>query len=293
MFLVAFLFFILILVVFITGSSPFSLSSFGLTRKQESMVKAWNEHNYDTVYTITSKELQEAPLETDNLILHGYSAFYSGIAHYNTTEAHNLFSEAIISLRKALVLTPEREHNQIHYVIGKAYYHLGPYYYDLAARHLSISYKKGFIADDLFEYLGLAYKNISENEEASKWLTKAIDANYSSLTDLKLAEVYFSQGKYAIAADHAATALKASEDSFIQARANLLIGKTMIEREMLDQARIHFLSMVETNQSYADARYWLGEVYNRQNQPILARAEWREAVRIDPQHALAAARLRT
>ncbi len=50
-----------------------------------------------------------------------------------------LFDKAVVSLRKALVFNDKNLTSEIYYVLGKAYYHKGHFYTDLAVKYLELS----------------------------------------------------------------------------------------------------------------------------------------------------------
>ncbi len=283
--------FAVLMVCILLWNATFSFLTFGLSHDQEDLVELWEESRYEDVYSRASDALIKDPLDDDYLVLHGFAAFYSAVIQHDSGQSFSLLKEGIISLRRALLLAPASQAVEVEYVLGKAYYHMGSYYYDLAVRHLLAAYDDGNRSDDIFEYLGLAYRKIEQYAKAEEWFERGVERTSSPATEINLAEVLFLQEKYAQAMEHAREVISLSDDSLLQLQANILIGRIYLDTDRLGLAENHFTAMLDQHSAVADVRYWLGETYQGEDKPILARAEWREAVRIDPHHALAAQRL--
>lgn len=278
-------------VFWLTQNTSLSLSTFGLSREKEQLISQWHNEEYQEVFDRATVSLSDDPLDGDYLVLHGFSGFYSGIEQPDDAAGHEMLDTSVISLRKALLLTPSKHHPEIHYVLGKAYFHMGIFYFDAAIHHLITAYDLGYFTDDLFEYIGIAYSRVEHYDEAIMWLKRALDNRFSPLLSLNLSETLFQSEHYEEAKTYAEQTIDATEDSLLRTEAELLIGKAYIQEGDFTSAEQHFTSMIEQGKDIADVRYWLGDVYHNQGKPIPARAEWREAVRMDSQHTLAAARL--
>ncbi|WP_407429036.1 tetratricopeptide repeat protein, partial [Treponema sp.] len=65
------------------------------------------------------------------------------------------------------------------------------------------------------------------------------------------------------------------------------MGKIFLEREQFDDAEKEFNLILEKNENSADAYYGLGVIYESRGDSAKARSEWRKALRIQNNHALA------
>ncbi|GAB6090858.1 tetratricopeptide repeat protein [Spirochaeta dissipatitropha] len=281
----------LFIVWLILQGATYSFSSFGLGRTKEALLELWHSDEFAELSQKSSDLLNEQPVDPDLLILHGFSSFYAGIEEPDTEIKYNLFLDSVFSLRKALIVSSEQYHPEIHYVLGKAYFHLGNFYYDASLFSLSRAYEAGYYNSDIYEYIGLANRHLRKLDDAVFWLEKALSNRFSPVISLSLAEVLFEIGDYDEARNYAIVSAEEAGDMGLASDALLLAGRSLIEQEQFLAAESHFKELIEGDKGTADARYWLGETYFRNGDPIQARAEWREAVRIDPSHALSVSRL--
>ncbi|AFG37562.1 tetratricopeptide repeat protein [Spirochaeta africana] len=278
-------------VAWLLYNTSFSLSSFGLSRDKEQIIALWHDHEFAAAYDHSQTALSQTPLDTDYLVLNGFAGFYHGIEQPDQSDAHLVLEQSVQSLRRAVLLTPSQYHPELHYVLGKAYFHRGQFYYDAAIRHLTQAHELDYAADDLFEYIGLAATRLEQFDTGVTWLTKALEKRFTPLLSLNLAEALFQAGRYTEAVTYAEQTVAAADDQLLITEASLLVGKSRLEQEDFDGAIRHFSDMIAEGKDVAEVRYWLGETYYQKGEPIQARAEWREAVRLDSQHAPAAERL--
>ena len=118
---------------------------------------------------VAARMLSKRPLNPEANLIRGVAALYgsispSAVASFNEgngERSEELLATAVVSLRRALLDTQIIESEPAaHYALGKAYYHRGYFYYDLAVRYLEASLKFGYDAVDTYEYLGLAYAGL-------------------------------------------------------------------------------------------------------------------------------------
>jgi len=64
-----------------------------------------------------------------------------------------------------------------------------------------------------------------------------------------------------------------------------------LTEQKLDEAKAEFDTILEKDPNSADAHYGLGVIYETQGDLIRSRAEWRKAIRLDPVHPGARAKL--
>jgi Tfp pilus assembly protein PilF len=85
--------------------------------------------------------------------------------------------------------------------------------------------------------------------------------------------------------------IESSRDSSIIAAANLLLGNIFFQSGRTGEAEALYLTILENDAENAEAHFQLGELYAAGGDITRSRAEWRRAVRIDPSHGKARARL--
>ncbi len=86
------------------------------------------------------------------------------------------------------------------------------------------------------------------------------------------------------AVDYLLRTLNKTEDKDIEERTRFLLGGIYLDTGELFKAEEQFAAIAKIDPRSADAHYDLGEVYAKMNDPVKARAEWRNALIIDPSH---------
>ena len=245
----------------------------------------WEAGRYGAIIDRSSDVLEETPLDESALVLGGFSYFYDGVNQVSDEEKREYLDRAIVLLRKALVLRRTPLQAQVHYVLGKAYYHRGDFYYDLAVEHMRRSVDQGYVADDTYEYLGMAYARLGRYEKSVESFSTAIERNPSDLLYLTVAETYMQAGCHAEAESYLMEAVSTTDDEFLVQRARFMLGEVYIQEGQLEEAQRQFELVIDSNAKSAEAHYQLGRVYDLMGNTERARYEWRETIRIDPNHA--------
>ena len=191
--------------------------------------------------------------------------------------------QAIVSLRRAkLAGTPFS--GEIDYVLGKAYFNKGKYYYDLAISSMESSLAKGYVQKDSQEYIGQAYTQLGDYEKGLEHFLTALKDDSGDLLLLTIGQTYYQMKRTSDAVDYLLRTLNKTEDKDIEERARFLLGGIYLDTNELFKAEEQFTAIVRIDPKSADAHYDLGEVYAKMNDPVKARAEWRNALIIDPSH---------
>jgi tetratricopeptide (TPR) repeat protein len=268
----------------------FQTRAFGLLRyndvqERQEMHDLWEEGRYEAIIERTRQVLEETPLDESALVLGGFSYFYDGVNQVSEEDRRAYLDRAVVLLRKALVLRRTPLEAQVHYVLAKAYYHRGEFYYDLAVEHMRESVERGYVADDTYEYLGMAYARLGRFEESVESFSTALDRNPSDLLYLTVAETYMQSGRHERAESYLQEAMSATDDGFLVQRARFMLGEVYIQEGQLEDARRQFELVIDSNPKSAEAHYQLGRVYDLMGDTVRARSEWRETIRIDPNHA--------
>lgn len=254
-------------------------------------LKAWDEGSYAEVHRIASESLVKTPLERFWLTLHGLSAYQLAAAQISATERAEYIDDAVESLRKALIDKPGSSEARLRYVLGKAYYHKGPEYADLAVSELEAAKAASYQAADLHEYLGLSYAALKDYRSSVVAFTQALGDDPSDLLLLAIAQSYQELGEEEQARAYLIRCVDKSKDALVVAQARLSLAKAYIAMGDFASAENEINETLKADDANADAHYYLGEVYAANGDSVRSRAEWRKALRITPTHGPARARL--
>ena len=258
---------------------------------QINVLELWNNGSYDEILSNGQEELKRQPLSTSVLIFSGFAAFHKGIAADTVEKKLPLINQAIVSLRKALLLNDVPLQPEIHYILGKSYFHKGKFYADLAIKHLLQARAMGYSASDMNEYLGLAYSLVGRFAEASDYFLKAVDKTPSDLLLWTLGQTYFQMQHYDDSVKYLRLAIAKTTTRPLEQRCRFLLGEIFTKTKQFDLAQVEYQTILERNPNSADAHFFLGEIALAQGNKDLARAEWRKAFKIDPLHFNANQRL--
>jgi tetratricopeptide (TPR) repeat protein len=201
--------------------------------------------------------------------------------------------ECIFSLRKALINKESAGDGRLYYVLGKAYGHKGNEYSDLAIKYLIMSNNLGFEAQDIPEYLGLAYAACGDYRNSVASFAQAFSPGSEPSDNLLLsiARSYMAMDEYSMAMEYLKRCIEISPDSKSITIARLLLAEIYRLTGEYKNAEEQYFSILTDSGENSEVHYQLGELYNQQGDTTRARAEWRLAYRQDPAHAKARARL--
>jgi len=258
---------------------------------QVDLLSLWNQADYDGILTATQKVLARRPLKTEALIFQGFAAFQKGVGEVSVEKKLPFLEESIISLRKALLFPSVPLQPQIHYILGKDYFHKGKFYADLAVEELTLAQKEGYIATDLDEYLGLSYSLVGRYREAAEYFLKAVLTKPSDLLLWTLGQTYDQMSQYDDAVKYLLKCISSTHNQALEQKARFLLGSIYTKTKQYGLAQNEYQSILTTNPSSADAHYYLGEIALAQGSRSAAEIEWRKAFKIDPLHFNANQRL--
>jgi tetratricopeptide (TPR) repeat protein len=277
-------------------------------RNERQEVKAmWEAADYQNVYNACVTKLEDTPLDTYYLVLSGFSAYQIAMSQINSGDTDLYLDNAIWSLRKALLTPQGRDDQAVFYVLGKAYFHKGEFWADMAVRYLEAA--SGGNSPDIPEYLGLSYASLKEYRKSVIAFSSLLSDNNSgegrsvrengesAISDTLLnaiAKSYVELGEYETANSYLLRTLEISKDSNTVVSARLLLGDILIKQGKSADAEKQYLAIIDECGENAAARYRLGELYalrGDQTGVAMARAEWRKAIRIDPAFVPARERL--
>ena len=246
---------------------------------------------FEAAYLQSRELLQASPLDTFLLTVHGFSAYQLAIAQINTFDTVAYINDSIWSIRKALLSRENSSDGRLFYVLGKAYFHKGPEYADLAVYYLEKARDSSFRATDIPEYLGLSYAALGDYRSSVAAFSQALVAEPSDLLLFSIARSYEALDEFEPAGAYLVRCLEVSRDSNTINAARLLLGSILLKTGDISGAEAEFLRVIEDSGDNAEAHYQLGELFALQGDITRARAEWRRAIRIDPAHVPARSRL--
>ena len=273
----------------------FDAFPFGVSRRDAALVAAWSEGDYAQVIESSEEILASRPIDSQALTYGGFAYFYQGIDQVDSEERERDISRSIVLLRKASHVSRAPLAAQRDYVLGKAYYHRGPEYADLAAFYLERSMDEGYEANDSLQYLGLAYASQGDYEASSERFIEALDEapDWETGESLRInaAESLSELGEYGQAKGLLDEVVERTDDPYIELIARNLLASVLILNEELDAAEDLIAGTIEDYPLSADAYYYLGIVYALTDREVEARAMWRQTLELDPNHLGARQRL--
>jgi tetratricopeptide (TPR) repeat protein len=259
----------------------------GLLRSQAEplpLTELWNNRLYEEIISRCDERLQAEPLDTQALAFRGFAYFYRAVSEVKLEERIPFLDEAIVSLRRAQLDPANPWHAETSYVLGKAYYHRGKYYYDLTIRYLLEALRLGFHAEDIYEYLGLAATQLDRFEEGLEYFQQALRANPTDLLLLMIGQNNLQLQRIDEAEEYLIRAVNKTEDRAVEEKCRLLLAQLYYDKKDYFKAEKEYLEILEIDPNSADAHFNLGEIYSKMNDPVRARAEWRKTLIIDPSH---------
>ena len=247
-----------------------------------SFSEMWEKKQYAQIIEYGNSVLEKNPMERNTLIFTGYAYFFQGSSILDMEERNSCMEKAVVLLRRAL-LTEGKENAYVMYILGKAYYHQGYYYCDLAVKYLEAALEKGCDSKDIYEYLGLSYSKLDMSDHAVENFEKALEVNPSDVLILTLAQEYIKAGNMEKAGYYLDKA-GSGDNAVLREKSLLLKGQRYLGLKEYDNALESFSKVLELNPGSADAYYYTGEVYEAKGELQKAKAQWRKAYNLNPEH---------
>ena len=286
---------IVFFIIFVAAASIFAVSrgKNGRTNETRELLRVWNEGDYEQAYEISKNALIEKPVDYFLLTINGFSAYQMGISQINNQSTLAFIDECIFSLRKALIHKESSNDGRVCYVLGKAYGYKGNEYADLAVKYLEMANNLSYEAQDIPEYLGLAYAAYGDYRSSVKAFTLAFvpEKPPSDNLLLSIARSYMAMEEYGIAAGYLQRCIEISPDSKSVVVSRLMLAEIYRLNNDLDNAETQYLNILNESGENAEVHFQLGELYSLMGDTTKARAEWRTAYRQNPAHARARERL--
>jgi tetratricopeptide (TPR) repeat protein len=256
----------------------------GQTERPMDAISLWNEGRYQEVIEIASAQIDDYPLDSTALSLRGFSRFYLAAEEVDHETRDALLVGAIRDLRRVLLLPDVELLGQVHYILGKAYFLRGEFFFDSAIEQLTAARERGVDRLDLYEYLALASRDIGRLDDSIEYFVQAVEIGGEAIHQINLAEVLLRRERFLEADELLIAIADETEDITLLQEAFLILGESYRLQERPDDAIDAYRRILEVNESSAEAHYGLGEAYLLKEEGDLARFEWREAVRLNPNH---------
>ncbi len=281
---------ILVFVAAIVFLGIFLFNNYNKNRITLKTIKqSWEQSDYKSVYEQGKVFLQDKPYNNTALTYYGYACFYLAVSQIDTYEVQEYLDESINNLRLAMYAQSTSLLPQLQYMLGKAYFYkntITTYYYaDLAIKYLNLARDNGYYADDIAEYLGLSYASLGMTYESISAFTEALLVRESDFLLLSIAEQYYKASETGAASQYLFRIINNSSNDEIILKSRLLLGNIYIDTQDYESAMEQFNAVLDKDNNSADAHYGIGLIYEKQENLVAARAEWRKARKIQPNHA--------
>jgi tetratricopeptide (TPR) repeat protein len=238
---------------------------------------------YNEVISAADGLLAGDPLNAVTLSYKGFASFYKSVSQNAAEEKMPYLDQAVVCLRRArLAGTPFA--GETEYVLAKAYFNKGTYYYDLSISCMEAAIAKGYVQKDSYEYIGQAWNQLGDPQKAMESFLIALKDDPGDLLLLTIGQTYYQMKRTSDAVEYLLRTLNKTEDKDIEERARFLLGGIYHDGSELFKAEEQFSAIVKMDPDSADAHFNLGEVYAKMNDPVKARSEWRNALIHDPTH---------
>lgn len=257
----------------------------GRSFSKTKILETWSSGDKLLTLEMTRASLDLLPLDPFYLSFDGIAAYYMSSEKPEGDEKQSLLDEAVFSLRKAMASggkLPVKA--QVEYVLGKAYFQKGLPWYDLAVKYLTQSKEDGYAGKDSEQYLGLGYAGLQNHELAVQHFESALQQEPSDILMLSAAISYKELGNAEKMSELLSKAVASASDALIVQRARFMLGEMAMSNGEVAKAGALYQSIVDTDPRSAEGWYRLGLVFEAQKDPIKARAAWRKATSIDPNH---------
>ena len=293
------LFTLLILTVLLLGLGSWAVlrGSFFFNRQlktqptDHNLVRLWKLQDYDAILSLTETTLSEDPMEPYSLIFAGFAGYHKAISQISVDDIDMYLNDAILMLRKSLILNDIPQKELIYYILGKSYLYKGEFFADLAVKYLQKALDSGYENEDSYEFLGEAWSYLGNYEKSISCYETALEKFKSDRLYLKIAEDSFLFGRYDKAAEYYSLLISRTRDASLKKKGLFQLGKLYYDIKNLTKSEETFLTLTELDPTVAEAWFLLGEIsfFNEKNSN--ARSYWHQTLRIDPEHRGARLRL--
>lgn len=281
---------ILILLAGIITGSVFLIKRYNANKISVKTIKSyWQEYDYSSVYEAGKTYLQQDPYNNTVLTYYGYACLFLAVSQNDNFTANEYLDESINKIRLALYEASDSLKPQLEYMLGKAYFFkntISNYYYaDLAVKYLNLAKIHNYEADDINLRLGLSYAALGATMDSISAFTEALLVRESDTLLLSIAEQYYKAGETSVAEQYLNRIINNSSDDDIILKSKLTLAQMHTDQQKYEESLKEYDEILEKYNDSADAYYGRGVIYEKQNNMVKARAEWRKAIKLEPNHA--------
>jgi tetratricopeptide (TPR) repeat protein len=245
----------------------------------------WNAGLYEDVIAESQKRLDKNPLDPEALIYYGFAQFHRAFYEQALEDKIGFLDRSILALRKAKLNNAYFSIGQINYILGKAYYHKGRYFYDLTVYYIEKAIEEGYIDRNTYEYLGLAYGALDlDTVKELEYFKKASVYNETDQILLSISKSYQKMNEEQLSEEYLLKALQKTEDSDIEKECHMHLAKISQKRGDLTKAEKEYKAVLDIDPRSVEAHYQLGLIYYSLNDIVKGRAEIRNTLRLNPNH---------
>jgi tetratricopeptide (TPR) repeat protein len=253
-------------------------------RARKNIQALWERGAYQEIYDECSSRLLSRPLDPFYLSYGGFAAYYLGASQVSEQARGEYMQRAVALLKKSLVLPKTPYIPEIRYILGKSFFHLGYYYLDEATECLEAARAAGLNAEDVDEYLGMAYYHLGKTEQAIEAFGRALDRSPTDELYVTAALALRQRGDNAKAEEYLQEAIRMTSDVAVEQKARFLLAEGFIAEKRFVDAQEQLSTALAGDPESAEARYRLGLLYEAMGDNAKARSEWRKAIKADPMH---------
>jgi tetratricopeptide (TPR) repeat protein len=255
------------------------------TQRLAELMQLWNGRAYGEVITRCDALLEDDPLNVTYLSLKGFASFYAAYELASAEDRAPYLEEAVVSLRRVRVVASSVWPRENDYVLGRAYFLKGKYYYNVAATSLEQALAKGYKGEDTYEYLGAAYERLGYPRRGLEHYLKAANDKPSDALYLTIAMVYFQLEELDNAEEFFLRAKNETDDVEVAKKSRFMLASVYLGRQEYIKAEREFRDILALDAEAADAYFGLGEVERLSGgDQGAARAMYRMALIKDPTH---------
>lgn len=255
------------------------------------LVRLWNLQDYGSILDLTEENLTVNPMDAYSLIFSGFAGYHMAISQISVDEIDFYLNEAILNLRKALILEDIPKKELVYYILGKSYLYKGKFYADLAIKYLNKAMDEGYENQDSYEFLGEAYSYLGDYDQSIIYYETALEKFQSDRLYLKIAEDSFKFREYDKAAEYYSILIDRTRDESLRKKGLFQLGKLYYDIKNLSKAEETLITLTDLDPKNAEAYFLLGEINYFNQDRKSARAYWHQTLRIEPEHRGARLRL--
>lgn len=249
------------------------------------IIELWNKKSYSDVYHHTNELLEKEPLNPYFLMYNGFASFYLSTPEYDVQKKAVYIQNTIRALRKIFTEEKFPYEAEVSYILGKAYFFSGSYYYDLSLKYFNKALDLQYNSLDIFEYRGLIQSYYKKHSESlSDYLIVLEKRGDTPELLYAIAQCYFNLSNTDTAEEYLLKAETFAHDIFILEQIRLLLADMYLQKGETEKFFKTIENIKISNPESAEAYYREGLYYSLQGDIIRARAAWRKALNFDPMH---------